>query len=156
MTGSTAPRAGGNSERHPDSRPANQPANGTPAVPGSGHAAPGTAGTARRHTARAATAPVTGRPHKPCSPPPKPRPAAYDRRPTAGPGRAPRRAQRQSAQTRQVRVELPDEPPQLTPGAARALLRVLLKAHAARNSEQADQTVTDHSARSATGMEGKG
>ncbi len=29
-----------------------------------------------------------------------------------------------------VRVILPDEPPPLTPGAARALLRILVKAHA--------------------------
>ena len=32
---------------------------------------------------------------------------------------------------------LPDEPPRLTPAAAQALLRVLLKAHAAQTSEQA-------------------
>jgi hypothetical protein len=29
-----------------------------------------------------------------------------------------------------IRVEFPDEPPVLTPGAARVLLRILLKAHA--------------------------
>jgi len=34
-------------------------------------------------------------------------------------------------------VVLPDEPPALTPAAARALLRVLLKAHAAQTDEQA-------------------
>jgi hypothetical protein len=34
-------------------------------------------------------------------------------------------------------VELPDEPPQLTPAGARALLRILLKAHAAQSTRQA-------------------
>jgi hypothetical protein len=34
-------------------------------------------------------------------------------------------------------VVLSDEPPTLTPAAARALLRVLLKAHAAQTAEQA-------------------
>jgi hypothetical protein len=34
-------------------------------------------------------------------------------------------------------VVLPDEPPRLTPAAARALFRVLLKAHAAQTGEQA-------------------
>jgi hypothetical protein len=34
-------------------------------------------------------------------------------------------------------VEVPDEPPVLTPAAARALLRVLLKAHAAQTGHQA-------------------
>jgi hypothetical protein len=38
---------------------------------------------------------------------------------------------------RPLRVVLPDEPPTLTPAAARALLRVLLKAHAAQSDEQA-------------------
>jgi len=37
---------------------------------------------------------------------------------------------------RPVRVVLPDEPPTLTPAAAQALLRVLLKAHAAQSDEQ--------------------
>ena len=32
-------------------------------------------------------------------------------------------------ETTAVRVDLPDEPPRLTPGAAAALLRILLKAH---------------------------
>jgi hypothetical protein len=36
-----------------------------------------------------------------------------------------------------VRVELPDEPPQLTPAAARVLLRILIKAHAAQTARQA-------------------
>ncbi|HUY45381.1 MAG TPA: hypothetical protein VMV92_06605 [Streptosporangiaceae bacterium] len=43
-------------------------------------------------------------------------------------------------------VLLPDEPPRLPPAAARALLRVLLKAHAAQTSGEA----------AASGPEGKG
>jgi hypothetical protein len=54
-----------------------------------------------------------------------------------------------------VRVELPDEPPQLAPQAALALLRVLLKAYAARHGAEANQTVTDHPAQSATGQKRK-
>lgn len=37
---------------------------------------------------------------------------------------------------------LPDEPPRLTPAAARALLRVLLKAHA--NLTQEETQMTNH------------
>jgi hypothetical protein len=111
------------------SQPA-QDGNPAPAGPGTDT---GTAAPARRHR----VGPVTGRPQKPCSRPPKRRTAAYDRRPGAGPGRTPRRTQRQSAETRQVRVELPDELPPLTPEAARVLLRILLKARADRNDEQA-------------------
>src|SRR6266567_5514215 len=87
-------------------------------------------GTARPRRTRRATAPVTGRRHRPCSPPPNSRPGAYPRRPGAGPGRA--RTQRHGTSRRPVRVVLPDEPPVLTPAAAPALLRVLLKAHAAQ------------------------
>src|SRR5512142_449287 len=79
--------------------------------------------------------PLTGRRQKPCSPPPKTRPEAYPRRPGAGPGRT--RAHRHGASRRPVRAVLPDEPPLLTPAAARALLRVLLKAHAAQNDQKA-------------------
>ena len=50
----------------------------------------------------------------------------YDNRPRSGPGRA---ARRTPTDENAVRVVLPDEPPRLTPGAARALLRILLKAH---------------------------
>lgn len=53
-------------------------------------------------------------------------------------------------------MELPDEPPQLTPAAARALLRILLKAHATRHGEEGNQTVTGEPARPATGQKGKG
>jgi hypothetical protein len=77
---------------------------------------------------------LTDRRQKPCSPPPKSRPGAYPRRPGAGPGRT--RTQRHGGSRRPVRVVLPDEPPTLTPVAARALLRVLLKAHAAQAAEQ--------------------
>jgi len=58
--------------------------------------------------------------------PPKARNRPYDNRPRSGPGRAGRRT---PTDKNAVRVILPDEQPGLTPGAARALLRVLLKAH---------------------------
>jgi hypothetical protein len=75
-------------------------------------------------------------PQKPCSAPPKRRPAAYDRRPGAAPGRPARAPRtRTPAHEEPVRVLLPDEPPRLTPAAARALLRVLLKAHTAKETE---------------------
>jgi hypothetical protein len=83
--------------------------------------------------------PLTGKRQKPCSSPPKRRTAAYDRRPAAGPGQTPRRTQRHGTSRRPVRVVLPDEPPKLTPDAARALLRVLLKARAAQNDEEGDR-----------------
>jgi len=50
----------------------------------------------------------------------------YDNRPRSGLGRT---AQRTSTDANAVRVVLPDEPPRLTPEAARPLLRILLKAH---------------------------
>jgi hypothetical protein len=79
------------------------------------------------------TAPLTAKPPKPWSRPRQSRPAAYDHRPAPGPGRTPRRAQRgRSQQTKKLRVELPPQPPQLTPDAALALLRVLLTVHTAR------------------------
>jgi len=102
------------------------------------------------------TAPLTGRPHKPCSSPPQSRPAAYDHSPAAGPGRTPRRAQRRWEQTRKIRVELPPQPPQLTPEAALALLRILLTARAAREHQQGHQPLTGHPSHSATDPEGKG
>ncbi len=53
-------------------------------------------------------------------------------------------------------MELPQQPPQLTPQAALALLRVLLKARAARQHQQGHRPVTGHPAHSATDPEGKG
>ena len=85
----------------------------------------------------AARKPLTRRRQQPCSGPPKRRSEAYPRRPGAGPGRAPRRTHRHGDSRRPVHVELPDEPPALNPAAARALLRVLLKAHAAQTGQQA-------------------
>ena len=72
-------------------------------------------------------------------PPPRPLPKRARRRTLAGPaqGRAATRPHRHGASRRPVRVILPDEPPTLTPAAARALLRVLLKAHAAQTDQQA-------------------
>ena len=130
------PPPDGTSLPHPASRPAGPPTRSKPALPGTGNPGSGTAGPPQRHRSGAVATPVAGKPHKPCSRPPKPRDAAYDRRPAAGPGRTSRRTQRRSTQTRQVQVELPEEPPQLTPEAAWALLRVLLKARAARHDAQ--------------------
>ncbi len=42
----------------------------------------------------------------------------------------PRRARHSAADRKRIRVILPDEPPALTPGAARTLLRILVTAHA--------------------------
>jgi hypothetical protein len=68
---------------------------------------------------------VNGQKKKACSGPPKSTNRPYDNRPRSGPGRA---ALRTSPDTNAVRVVLPDELPRLTPGAATALLRILLKA----------------------------
>jgi hypothetical protein len=68
---------------------------------------------------------VIGPKNKACSGPPKSINRPYDNRPRSGPGRA---ARRTSPDADAVRVVLPDEPPRLTPGAATALLRILLKA----------------------------
>ncbi len=74
---------------------------------------------------------MTARKEKACSGPPKRRNAAYPHRPgAAGPGRTPRRARHDAADRKRIRVILPDEPPVLTPGAARVLLRILFEAHA--------------------------
>ena len=64
---------------------------------------------------------------KACSAPHKSQNRPYDNRPRSGPDRPVRRT---SPDKDAVRVILPDEPPRLTPGAAQALLRILLKAHA--------------------------
>lgn len=57
--------------------------------------------------------------------PPKTQNRPYDNRPRSGPART---ARRTSPDAAAIRVALPDEPPRLTPGAARALFRILLKA----------------------------
>jgi len=103
------------------------PPPGDPGMPR--RAETGTTGSA------AARKPLTPGRQTPSSGPPKTRPEGYPRRPGAGPGRT--RAHRHGDSRRPVRVVLPDEPPALTPAAARALLRVLLKAHAAQTDEQA-------------------
>jgi hypothetical protein len=54
----------------------------------------------------------------------------YDNRPGSGPASAKRRAGRNADA---IRVDLPDEPLTLTPEAAWALLRILLKARDRRN-----------------------
>jgi hypothetical protein len=50
----------------------------------------------------------------------------YDNRPRSGPAPAKQRTPRKADA---IRVVLPDEPPTLTPEAARVLLRILLTAH---------------------------
>ena len=105
---------------------------GMPSPADPGMPTPAATGTVGSGTARK---PLTGKLQKPCSPPPKSRPEAYPRSPGAGPGRT--RTHRHGDSRRPVRVILPDEPPPLTPAAARALLRVLLKAHAAQTAQQA-------------------
>jgi hypothetical protein len=67
---------------------------------------------------------------KACSAPPKRKTRPYDNRPRSGPAPA---KQRPPRKTDVIRVDLPDEPPTLTPGAAWALLRILLKARDRRN-----------------------
>jgi len=105
---------------------------GMPSPEDPGMPLPAATGTAGQSTARKA---LTRRLQTPCSPPPKSRPEAYPRRPGAGPGRT--RTHRHGDSRRPIRVVPPDEPPTLTPAAARALLRVPLKAHAAQDDEQA-------------------
>jgi hypothetical protein len=61
-----------------------------------------------------------------CSAPHKTKNRPYDNRPGSGPAPAKQRAPRK---TDAIRVDLPDEPPTLTPEAAWALLRILIKAH---------------------------
>jgi hypothetical protein len=70
------------------------------------------------------------------SAPPKTRAGAYAPRPGAGPGRAPRRTHSHDDSRRPVRLALPAEPPELTPAAARALLRILIKAHTAQGGDR--------------------
>jgi hypothetical protein len=80
--------------------------------------------------------PVTGKPHSPCSRPPKPRRPAYDHRPAAAPGRARRRTRPRATDRQEVRVILPDDPPEATPAGARALLRILLDATATADASE--------------------
>ena len=101
------------------------------------------------------TAPRTAKPPKPCSHPRQSRPAAYDHSPATGPGRAPRRAQRgRSPQTKKLRVQLPPQPPQLTPDAALALLHVLLTIRTARQHQRKHRLRTGHPSHCATDPEG--
>lgn len=58
--------------------------------------------------------------------PPRSRSRPYDNRPRSGPKRAPG----PKPGGDRIAIQLPGEPPPLTPGAARALLRILIKAHA--------------------------
>ncbi len=81
----------------------------------------------QRHGCEAATAPRSHRDgRRPV--PPKLRPGAYAPSSGAGPGR--RAVRRPAPLAQPVRVLLPEEPPELTPAAAKALLRILLKAYA--------------------------
>ena len=64
---------------------------------------------------------------KACSGPPRKKNKPYDNRPRSGPDQAKRRSPTTAGD--EIRVILPDEPPRLTPGAARVLLRILLEAH---------------------------
>ena len=105
---------------------------------------PGADGTTAPARSAGRYAGVTRRRQKPCSAPPKRPGGAYDRRPGAAPGRPPRCTRTRATSAEPVRVLLPDEPPRLTPAAARALLRVLVKAHAAQTAKQeGDQQMTD-------------
>jgi hypothetical protein len=62
---------------------------------------------------------------KACSAPRESRNQPCDNRPRSGPAAAKQRTPRN---TDAIRADLPDEPPTLTPEAARALLRILIKA----------------------------
>lgn len=65
-----------------------------------------------------------------CSGPPKSRSRPYDNRPRSGRKRAPSRKPGDD----RIRVILPEEPPRLSPAAARALFRILIKADARREN----------------------
>ena len=53
-------------------------------------------------------------------------------------------------------MDLPEQPPPLTPEAALALLRVLLKTRLARHRQTTDQPEAHHPDQSATNQERKG
>jgi hypothetical protein len=114
---------------------------GMPSPADPGMPTPAATGTVGSGTARKS---LTGRPQEPCSHPPKSCPEAYPRR--RGARRDRTRTHCHGDSRRPVRVVLQDEPPRLTPAAARALLRVLLKAHAAQIAQQTSDS----------GQEGKG
>lgn len=81
----------------------------------------------QRHGCAAAMAPQGHRDRR-HSAPPKLRPGAYA--PSAGAGPDRRAVRRPAPLAQPVQVLLPEEPPELTPAAAKALLRILLKAYA--------------------------
>ena len=77
--------------------------------------------------------------------PPKTRPAAYAHRPGAAPGRPP--DDRTAHSRRPIQVRAAGRAARLTPAAARALLRVLLKAHAQlaqEGTQMKDLATLDH------------
>lgn len=78
---------------------------------------------------------MTEKTQRACSGPPKTHSRPYDNRPGTGPGRAPKR----QPSAARVRLVLPAEPPPLTPGAARVLLRIIVKAHARLTSHQEEE-----------------
>jgi hypothetical protein len=113
---------------------------------------PPTGGNRQRQSATVGAAAVPRRRRaRPCSAPPRSRPGAYPPRSGAGPGRAPRRAQCQPSEARQVRVEVPGEPPELVPEAALALFRLLVNARA---GQEGDRQMTGHESDQETGSDG--
>lgn len=71
-----------------------------------------------------------GKKQPPCRHPPNRHKPPYARRPGPAPGHTTRRAKPRTDHHQPIRVIVPDEPPALTPAAARALLRILLDARA--------------------------
>jgi hypothetical protein len=90
----------------------------------------------RRCRVAGAAAATQARANRLCAAPHKSRAGAYAPRPGAGPGCNPRRTHSHDDSRRPGRVVLPAEPPELTPAAARALLRILIKAHAAQGGDR--------------------
>lgn len=81
---------------------------------------------------------MTEQPQRACSGPPKSGSQAYP----AGPAdreKEPRSRTAGAKSKRVVTVVLPAEPPQLTVGAARVLLRILLKSHAELTKGQREE-----------------